>query len=70
MSTFDLGRTLTRRQALRAAGRFTAPTSIGLEKATNPFLRAADPDIRRHLGMTGASDAEVFAEIRARKDRF
>lgn len=57
-------------EALRAEGGFTAPTTIGLEKATNPFLRAADPAIRRHLGMETASDAEVFAEIRARKDRF
>jgi hydroxyacylglutathione hydrolase len=57
-------------EALRAKGGFTAPTTIGLEKATNPFLRAADPAIRRHLGMERASDAEVFAEIRGRKDRF
>ena len=57
-------------EALRAEGGFTAPTTIGLEKATNPFLRAADPAIRRRLGMETASDAEVFAEIRARKDRF
>lgn len=57
-------------EALRARNAFTAPTTIGLEKATNPFLRAADPDIRRHLRMEQASNAEVFAEIRARKDRF
>ena len=57
-------------EALRADGAFTAPTTIGIEKATNPFLRAGDPAIRRHLGMEGASDAEVFAEIRGRKDRF
>jgi len=57
-------------EALRAKGGFTAPTTIGLEKATNPFLRAADPAIRRHLGMEKAGDAEVFAEIRGRKDRF
>ena len=57
-------------EALRAKGDFTAPTTIGLEKATNPFLRAADPAIRRHLGMERESDAEVFAEIRGRKDRF
>ena len=54
----------------RAAGRFTAPTTIGLEKRTNPFLRAADPGIRKLLGLPNATDAEVFAEIRARKDRF
>lgn len=57
-------------EALRADGAFTAPTTIGIEKATNPFLRAGDPAIRRHLGMEGASNAEVFAEIRGRKDRF
>ena len=57
-------------EALRAADAFTAPTTIGLEKATNPFLRAGDPAIRRHLGLKDASDATVFAEIRARKDRF
>ena len=57
-------------EALRAKGGFTAPTTIRLEKATNPFLRAADPAIRRHLGMERAGDAEVFAEIRGRKDRF
>ena len=59
-----------RTDAVRAAGGFTAPTTIGIEKATNPFLRAGDPGIRRHLGMETASDAEVFAEIRGRKDRF
>lgn len=56
--------------ALRAAGKPTLPTTVGLEKATNPFLRWADPSIRRHLGMETASDAEVFAEIRRRKDNF
>jgi hydroxyacylglutathione hydrolase len=54
----------------RAEGRPTVPSVLAEEKATNPFLRAADPAIRRHLGMERASDAEVFAEIRSRKDRF
>ena len=57
-------------KALRANGRPTVPTIMALEKATNPFLRAADPTIRAHLGMTDATDAEVFAEIRRRKDVF
>jgi len=57
-------------EALRADGKFTAPTTIGLEKETNPFLRAADPGIRRNLLMEGRSDEEVFAEIRKRKDSF
>ena len=53
---------------LRANGEPTLPTTIGLELETNPFLRAADGEIRKHLAMEGATDAEVFAEIRARKD--
>jgi len=57
-------------EALRAAGRPTLPTTIGEEKVTNPFLRPDDPSIRAHLGMQDASDAEVFAEIRRRKDSF
>ncbi len=55
---------------LRAQGKPTVPTSLATELATNPFLRAADPAIRAHLGMETASDVQVFAEIRARKDRF
>jgi len=56
--------------AARAMGRPTVPSSLSEELATNPFLRASDADIRAHLGMEGASDTDVFAEIRARKDRF
>ena len=48
----------------------TAPTTIGEEMATNPFLRWHDPAIRRNLGMETASDEAVFAEIRKRKDLF
>lgn len=55
---------------LRADGRATVPTTIGREKAANPFLRAADPALRRALGMEDADDAAVFAEVRRRKDSF
>ena len=54
----------------RAAGEPTVPTTIAAERAANPFLRAGDKAIRARLGMESASDAEVFAEIRRRKDRF
>jgi len=56
--------------ALRAEGKPTIPTTIGLELETNPFLRAEDPAIRAHLAMAQADAADVFAEIRARKDNF
>ncbi|WGW04791.1 hydroxyacylglutathione hydrolase [Tropicibacter oceani] len=54
----------------RAAGLPTAQVPLSLELATNPFLRASDPGVKRALGMENASDSAVFAEIRARKDRF
>lgn len=57
-------------EKLRAAGKPTLPTDMAREKATNPFLRADDGFIRERLGMEKASDAEVFAEIRRRKDTF
>jgi len=56
--------------AAREKGHPTVPSKLSEELATNPFLRASDPDIQAHLGMTGADPSEVFAEIRGRKDRF
>jgi hydroxyacylglutathione hydrolase len=55
--------------ALRAAGKPTLPTTIGLELKTNPFLRAADPAIAAELGMTGATPLAVFTELRERKNK-
>jgi hydroxyacylglutathione hydrolase len=55
---------------LRAQGRPTIPSTMAREKETNPFLRAGSPAIRRNFGMANASDADVFAEARKRKDRF
>ena len=56
--------------ASRAKGEPTVPSLLSEELATNPFLRAARPDVKAAVGMTGASDAESFAEIRRRKDAF
>jgi hydroxyacylglutathione hydrolase len=55
---------------LRAAGKPTLPTTIAQELATNPFLRAEQETVAAAIGMRGADAAEVFAEIRRRKDRF
>ncbi|TDL81855.1 hydroxyacylglutathione hydrolase [Palleronia sediminis] len=54
----------------RDQDRATVPSSLAEEKATNPFLRAHLHEVKRAISMTGAADAEVFAEIRSRKDRF
>jgi hydroxyacylglutathione hydrolase len=49
--------------AMRERGEPTVPTTIGLEKATNPFLRA--PLLRN-----ATAPAQAFAEVRAEKDVF
>lgn len=54
--------------AARERGEWTVPTTIGLEKATNPFLRA--PQLAGRLGLSGAADHEAFAAVRAAKDSF
>lgn len=64
-----LQRRLKEIESLRAAGRPTLPTTIFDELQTNPFLRAHVPAIQQRLGMTGAPEWQVFAEIRDRKNR-
>lgn len=54
----------------RAAKEPTVPTNLGLEKRTNPFLRADDPVLAAKLGLTQADAAKVFSDIRTRKDSF
>lgn len=56
--------------AARAVGHPTVPSTLAEELATNPFLRADLPEVKAAIDMPDASDAAVFAEIRARKDRF
>ncbi len=56
--------------ALREAGRFTVPTTIGIEKATNPYLRVSSPGVQKALGMEGADPVAVTAELRERKNKF
>jgi hydroxyacylglutathione hydrolase len=53
-----------------AAGTPTIPTFMGEEKRANVFLRADDPAVAAAVGLTGKPAAEVFAEVRARKNRF
>jgi hydroxyacylglutathione hydrolase len=56
--------------AARARGEATVPSTMGLEKQTNPFLRPDNAEIRKSLGMEKAGTVAVFGEIRARKDKF
>ena len=70
--TVDQDEPLRRRAAdvfaARERGEPTVPTTIGLEKATNPFLRA--PLLAPRLGLNPTADYEAFGQIRAAKDAF
>ncbi|ARN82574.1 hydroxyacylglutathione hydrolase [Methylocystis bryophila] len=55
---------------LRTQGCATLPTTIGLERATNPFLRADDPLVRRAIGMSEGEPVQVFTKIREMKSAF
>lgn len=55
---------------LRKGGKFTLPTTIALENATNPFLRVEDSSIAAAMGMQGADASRVFAAMRERKNNF
>lgn len=52
----------------------TTPTTIGAEKATNPFLRWTSPELRQHIADRfpglALDDVTVFAQTRALKDAF
>jgi hydroxyacylglutathione hydrolase len=54
----------------REKNEMTCPTTIGDELKTNPYLRCSSLEIRQRLGLSGATDAAVFAELRERKNRF
>ncbi|MGI9525165.1 MAG: hydroxyacylglutathione hydrolase [Hyphomicrobiaceae bacterium] len=56
-------------EELRGAGKPTLPTTLADELATNPFIRVDSAEIRATIGMPHASDAEVFGEVRERKNR-
>jgi len=53
-----------------ANGEPTIPTSIGEEKQANPFLRADVAAVAAAVGLAGQPAADVFAEIRKRKNNF
>ena len=48
----------------------TVPSTILQEKTTNIFLRANRHEIKATVNMPNAADAEVFAELRRRKNIF
>jgi len=62
-------------EALRRQGRPTVPSTIGEEKATNPFLRTSSPELAASVrarvpGLPPDDPIALFAAVRALKDRF
>lgn len=51
-------------------GELAVPSTIEKEIQTNIFLHASNPRIKAALRMKDATDADVFAELRRRKDVF
>ena len=56
--------------AKRAAGTPTVPSTLALERKTNPFLRADIPALQQATGQTNTPSSAVFAQIREQKDNF
>lgn len=56
-------------EGLRAVNKPTLPTMLGIEKATNPFLRTDSNAIRARLGLKGRPDWQVFERLRELKNK-
>jgi hydroxyacylglutathione hydrolase len=60
--------------AWREAGQISLPSTLALERATNPFLRSAETSIKEKIdqrdGARNRSPSGVFAGLRAWKDNF
>jgi hydroxyacylglutathione hydrolase len=57
-------------EAAKAEGRFWALTTVGEERATNPFFRAGEGALAAAVGRVGAPAGEVFAALREAKNKF
>lgn len=69
----DILHRIEQTQALRARRLPTVPSTLALEKATNPFLRCTSPALIRTLrarGLTDSSETAVFTALRRWRDVF
>jgi hydroxyacylglutathione hydrolase len=56
-------------ETAKREGRFLVPSTIGEERATNPFLRAGEPALARSVNLEGQAPAAVFKALREWKNR-
>ncbi len=70
----DIAERVAQVAQLRARGEMTLPSNLALEKRTNPFLRTSETSVKQKAdernGRDNRSGAEVFASLRAWKDKF
>ena len=70
----ELAARIASAEETRAAGEPTVPSTIGLELATNPFLRCGAPELQAALAQQNKLDGEgetaVFTTVRSWKDNF
>ena len=55
---------------MRRDGHLPMPSLLSEELATNPFLRAARPELATAAGLSGGTAVDVFTALRAMTDRF
>lgn len=61
---------LNETKALRMANQPTIPTTIGIEKQSNPFLRCNTTDLKSALDLIGADELAVFTAVRNSRNHF
>ena len=70
----DIAKRVEHVNGLRARSEMTLPSNLALEKRTNPFLRTSETSVKEKAdernGRDNRSGAEVFASLRAWKDKF
>jgi hydroxyacylglutathione hydrolase len=70
----DLSQYMAQCTQLRQQNLPTLPSSLGLEKRINPFLRVHEPELKRsaaqHQPLAAADDISVFAALREWKNHF
>jgi hydroxyacylglutathione hydrolase len=67
----DLKARYAEAERAKAEGRFLIPSTMGAERAANPFLRSAHPALAKAVDLAPGTDPEaVFVALRAWKNRF
>ena len=70
----DLASRLAQAQQMRSRGESTVPSTLGLEKRTNPFLRYREPSVLRTMRANGRLNSDdpvaAFAALREWKNSF